>query len=304
MRLPSLKALPAFEAAGRLGSFQDAAREIGVTPGAVSKQIQNLEDHLGCRLFVRLHRQVQLTPAGRTYLEAVGGAFAQLDEATRAVAQLQVAEPLRIYSSTLFVQNWLTPRLARFRRIAPDLEVVLSVGAPREPLPVEADVGIRLGMKRVPGLVSHHLLDVDMVPVCSPAYIAATGRPRTPEDLEGHTLLGSRVRTDTWRVWLRAAGADFPITRMISFPDASGAYHAALKGAGIAMGYRDFAEMDLAAGNLVRLFDLSVRYGEAYYLVYPRTQAQADKVKKFRDWILEEMRLARAAKSPAATALG
>lgn len=304
MSLPSLRALQAFEAAGRLGSFQRAAREVGVTPGAVTKQMQSLEDMLGSRLFVRLHRSVELTPAGHAYLAEIRTALSRIETATQTVSGIRSSEPLRVYCPSLFMRNWLTPRLARFLpHAAPDLDIVLNVGTPRVPLPPNADIGIRLGMKQAKGLTSHRLFNIDLLPVCSPAYLAAFGKPATVDALRSHTLLGSLIRADMWQVWLKAAGADLPLPRMISFPDGSGAYQAALEDAGIAIANLDFASPDLASGRLVKTFEFSVRYEEAYYLVYPKANARVEKVRIFRDWLLDEVRLARTERQqPAADA--
>lgn len=301
MRLPSLKALQAFEAAGRLESFQKAAAEMAVTPGAVSKQIQLLEQQLGRQLFARAHRSVALTPAGRAYLAEVGAAFDRLQHATRRVERVADGQPLRVHCSSLFMQHWLTPRLASLRDLHPELEVTINVGSAREALPADADVGIRLGGKRVAGFSAHRLLDVKLVPVCSPAYLAASGALRSAEDFSDHVLLGSLLRPQAWRDWLRAAGTDASPSRMMSFPDASTAYHAALKGVGIALVYEEFARTDLAEGLLVKPFDFAVRYDEAYYLLYPKANGAHAGVRKFRSWILAQTR--RAAPGPRPNAL-
>jgi LysR family glycine cleavage system transcriptional activator len=299
MHLPSLKALRAFEAAGRHGSLKKAALEMGVTPGAVTKQIQLLEATLGRPLFARSHRAVELTPLGRTYLEEVGGAFARLEQATQRITRADDTRQLRLHCSSMFMQHWLTPRLASLRAAEPTLDVLISVGPARAGLPADADVGIRLGQKPKGGLASHRLLELRLVPICSPAYLAATGPLADAAAFTSRVLLASLIRPEAWRDWLRAAGCAAAPEHLIGFPDASAAYHAALKGAGIALVYEDFARLDLDDGLLVKPFDFAVPSSDAYYLVYPKANAGLARVARFRAWLLAETRRFHRGERPA-----
>src|SRR5512139_1846382 len=122
----SIRAVQAFEAASRLGSFALAAEELGVTPSAVSHQIRVLEDQLGVRLFHRIHRSVMLTDVGRRYASAVTAAFARIDAATRKVAAAGVSAILTIHSTPSFATQWLMPRLAEFKELHPGIEIRLN----------------------------------------------------------------------------------------------------------------------------------------------------------------------------------
>jgi len=287
MRLPPLHAIRFFEAAARLRSFKAAASELNVTPGAVTKQVQALETFLGVRLFERNHRSVALTPDGAAYLKAASAAFETLSRATAALLREDGEGPLNIWCTTLFMQQWLVQRLASFRALHPDLEVTITVGDLGDAMPPDADVGIRIGEGSEPGLASHHLIDIRLIPVCSPSYRAKVGPLDSPQDLAGHTLLRSNVRPNAWRTWLSFAGIeDPPHVSWITFPNSSAAYRASMEGVGIALGHRRFIEHDVAAGRLLTPFAVEAPTPESYRLVYPKSRRAKRRIVQFRRWIL------------------
>src|SRR5258708_10627694 len=148
MSLPPLNAIKAFEAAGRLENFSKAAAELNVTPGAISRQIKNLEQHLGVDLFARVGNEVRITAAGGLYLGYVNEAFAKLEGGTRAISVDHAGQPLHIWGSRFFIRLWLLPRLPDFHLQFPDQEVLITTVRPDEPLPSEFDVAIMLGKGR------------------------------------------------------------------------------------------------------------------------------------------------------------
>ncbi len=122
--IPPLTSLQAFEAIARRKSFSLAAAELHLTPSAVSHQVARLEDLLGVRLFERSTRGVALTPAGRSYLQRVGGALGAINSATDDL-RLGVQDTLYVHSSPSFASLWLMPRLARFTERHPGISLVL-----------------------------------------------------------------------------------------------------------------------------------------------------------------------------------
>ena len=130
MPLPPLNAVKAFEAAGRLENFSKAALELNVTPSAISRQIKNLEAHLGVGLFARAGNEVRITAAGRLYLNYVNEAFAKLAAGTRAISADHAGQPLHIWGSRFFIRLWLLPRLPDFHLQFPDQEVLITTVLP------------------------------------------------------------------------------------------------------------------------------------------------------------------------------
>ena len=288
-RLPPLTALRVFESAARHLSFTRAAQELNVTQAAVSHQVKALEDWLGLKLFRRLNRSLLLTDAGQAYLPTVREGFERLIEGTDRLRRRDRGGVLTITAVASFVAKWLVPRLGRFRELHPEIDVRIStevrvVDFARE----DFDMGIRYGGGAWPGLRIDHLMAEDVFPVCSPGLLAGPHPLNEPADLRHHTLLHDDMRED-WRMWLLAAGVEgVDPTRGTGFSQSSTVVQAAIQGLGVALGRSVLVADDLAAGRLIKPFDvsLSTRYG--YYVVCAPAAADRPKVAAFRTWLLGE----------------
>ena len=147
-KLPSLAGLRAFEVAGRHGSFSKAADELGVTQGAVSKLIRQLESELGVALFARLARAVELTEHGKTYFQAIRVSFESMESATRALMDAGHSDVLQVSCLPTLASPWFMPRLASFTQKHRNVEVRLSTSiAPADFQRGELDVAICVGRK-------------------------------------------------------------------------------------------------------------------------------------------------------------
>lgn len=289
MPLPPLNALRAFEAAARHLSFTRAAAELHVTQAAVSHQIKALERALGVALFRRANRRLALTDAGQGYLPAVRDAF---DGLTLATARLRAEESRgRLTISTLssFAARWLVPRLGKFMRAHPEIDLRVSpsdalVDFRRD----EVDVAIRFGRGRYTGLHSVRLMTEDLYPVCSPRLAAGAKPLRRPEDLHHHLLLHDDNESG-WRNWLLAAGVEgIDMTRGPLYTDSSMLIEAAVNGDGVALARGALARDALASGRLLRPFRLRLPAEYAYYVVCPEESAERPKIVALRDWLLRE----------------
>jgi len=288
-RLPPLNALRAFEAAARHLSFTRAADELHVTQAAVSHQIKGLEEWLGMPLFRRLNRALILTEAGQSYLPAVREALDTLSHATERLFRKDSSGALTISTMPSFAAKWLVMRLGRFQAKHPELEVRLHSTPQRVDFTQQdVDVAIRFGSGRWDGVRCERLMTEDIFPVCSPALLKG-GRPLScPEDLRHHTLLHDDYFI-TWGTWAEAAnltGVD--VTRGPRFDDSGLLLQSAVEGAGIALARGVLVADDIAAGRLVRLFDIHLPGDYAYYVVAPPHYFSRPKVKAFRDWLFEE----------------
>lgn len=290
MPLPPLNAVKAFEAAGRLENFSAAAVELNVTPGAVSRQIKNLEQYLGVDLFARVGNEVQITAAGRLYLGYVQDGFGKLQAGTRAVRAEQAGQPLHIWGSRFFIRLWLLPRLPDFHAQFADQEVLITTVRPDAPLPAEIDVAILPGSGRWTGMRTDLLLPRLLVPVCSPAYLKSAPPLTKPADLEHHTLLETLIGTTEWDRWSAKAGAgSLALARRVTFTSTDLAFSAALDGLGIVLGRHGFIEGDLKKGNLVKPFESTLDAGDGFYLIYRDRGPLPDRVRNFRRWILDRL---------------
>lgn len=292
-RLPPLTAVRYFEAAARHLSFTRAAQELNVTHSAISHQIKALEEWLGVPLFRRLNRALALTEAGQAYLGPVRDAFEHLADGTRAVRARDQTGALTVSTMPSFAAKWLVPRLRSFREAYPEIDVRLSATEKLVDLARDTDVdcAIRYGRGPTwPGCDSELLIDEDFSPVCSPKLLEGPIPLRTPQDLAEHTLLQDYDwRVDLWDRWMMAAGVTFAVRRpALSFNSSNLMIQAAIDGLGVALTQGVLSGDDLAAGRLVRPFELTVTTESAYFFVTARGAASRPKVAAFRGWLFAE----------------
>jgi len=288
-KIPPLTAIRAFEAAARHGNFTRAGDELGMTQAAVSYQIKLLEDRVGTALFHRAKGRVSLTETGSRIAPLVSGAFDSLDDAF-SVARSDIESVLTISCSNTFAANWLALRLGGFQMRLPQLAVRLHtadhvIDFARD----EVDVAIRNSEAPWPGLVSHFLMRVPIMPLASPAFLASQPRIKTPADV----MRAPRVSPDDvwWDVWLEQVGGG-----LVRDPSAAGVRldsqvmdgNAAIAGQGIAILNAALWRHELAAGRLVEPVSAMALGKRHYWLVYPEYKRNAPKVRAFRDWMLAE----------------
>lgn len=293
-RLPPLNALRAFEAAARHLNFSRAADELSVTPGAVSQQIQNLEDYVGAALFKRTPKGLLLTDAAQTALPALREAFDRLAEAASLLTAAVDGRRLTLTAAPSFAAKWLVPRLGRFEEAHPHVDVWLSADMELVDFAAgEVDLAIRYGSGRYPGLEAVRLMNETVIPVASPDLIAANPL-LDPSDLSHHVLLhdGSPDADDScpdWSMWLAARtvkGVDG--NRGPRFNQSSLVIEAAVGGRGVALAKRTLAQDDLDAGRLVAPLQIATAVDFAYHVVHPKAKGRLPQVKAFVSWITAE----------------
>ncbi len=299
-RLPPLNALRVFEVAARTASYAEAASELGVTHGAVSRQIAALESWLGQRLFTRQGRRMVATPMASIFASEVALSFERLAVAAQACGRPGARRILRVSAPTSFAMRWLIPRLDRFHDDHPHVEVaVTTVSTVLEELRGGVDVAIRRGVaaRHVPDHAwpRHRVVpvldDVDTL-IMSPGLFAR--RPiLQPSDVEGHTLLASETRAGDWTDWLEAAGLrhlaglprqiydHFFVTRQ-----------AVEDGLGIGIGPLPMLQIDVARGRLMTPLPEIRVPRSGYVAVLPRRSDAAELSAGFVDWLAGEHRSA------------
>lgn len=288
-RLPSLNALKAFEAAARHENFTVAANELCVTQGAVSHQVKALEAELGVKLFIREHQRLELTGAGRSYLETARDALDRLAAGTARLQQRHSAGMLTVSTSPNFAAKWLVHRLGRFADTHPGVDLSISASLQHvDFIREDVDIAIRHGDGRWPGLHVMRLCVEQLVLVCSPNLRQGKNALRRPENLRHHALLHIDD-TSTWTRWFEAAGLEG--TRPANGPvfnQASMAIDAAVDAQGVALGRTALVAWDLIAGRLVCPFGPALSVPYAYWLVCPKANADLPKIATFCKWLMAE----------------
>ncbi len=293
-RLPPLNALRAFETAARHLNFSRAAEELNVTPGAVSQQIQNLEDFVGAPLFKRTPRGLLLTDAAQTALPALREAFDRLTDAASMLTAAVDGRRLTLTAAPSFAAKWLVPRLGRFEQLHPQIDIWLTAGIDLVDLNAgEVDLALRYGAGRYPGMEVQRLIGETVIPVISPE-LQATNPLNSPEDLLNHVLLhdGSPDPDDScpdWTMWLAARGVkSADEVRGPRFNQSSLVIEAAVNGRGVALAKRTLAQDDLDAGRLIAPLQIATAVDFAYYLVHAKTKGRLPQVKAFINWLTTE----------------
>jgi len=280
----------AFEACARLGSTVAAASELGVTHGAVSKQLALLEAWLEVALFDRSGVRLAPTAAGARYAATLGRVFELLETATRDVTGADgAAGVVRVSTTPSFAALWLVPRLPTFRALHPDTEVWVSGTKALVSLGAEgaADVALRMGRGPWPGVRAEPLMSDHLVVVCTPSLAA---RLRRPADLARATLLHDQDPRAAWSDWLEAADLGRPAwgERGPRLADGALLLQAAAVGQGVALAYGKLAASYLEDRRLVQPFGPTVALGPTYWLISPVRGTPATRASRtFAAWIRE-----------------
>jgi LysR family glycine cleavage system transcriptional activator len=275
-------------------NFTRAAEELSVTPGAVSQQIQNLEEYVGSALFKRTSKGLLLTDAAQTALPALREAFDRLQQAAELLTAGVDGRRVTVTAAPSFAAKWLVPRLGRFESAHPEVDVWLSAGMELVDFNAgEVDVAIRYGSGRYAGLEVVRLMSETVIPVASPELLAA--KPlNNMEDLAAHTLLhdGSPDADEScpdWTMWLAARGVrDIDGSRGPRFNQSSLVIEAAMNGRGIALAKRALAQADIDSGRLIAPLDIATAVDFAYFVVHPKPKGRLPQVKAFVNWLKAE----------------
>ena len=277
--IPSMSALATFEAAARLGSFTQAAAELGVTQAAVSRQIRLLETDLNVALFLRANRRVVLTAQGAALAGTVGQAFTSMAEMIDTIRQPLQRDTVTLGATLAFSHFWILPRLPAFRAAHPGVQLrLLAEDAMGDLRRDRLDVVVRFG--RPPfadarSLASH---PEEVFPVCSPALLTRHGLSAETAD----PALLPRIGVDfvhpswlRWQAWARAVGwgegmlAAAVDRSQLRFNHYTDAIQAAVNGEGVTLGWATLVAELLADGRLLRLGRHRLETPDRYHILIP-----------------------------------
>jgi LysR family glycine cleavage system transcriptional activator len=301
IRMLPLNALRSFDAAARHLSFAAAAAELGVTPSAVSVQVRRLEEWVGSPLFVRGHRSISLSMAGKRLAPQLTSLFTAMQRVVAQVADLD-ATSLQISAMPSFASKWVAPRMASFALAHPEIQVRITASDPRSDFDRDGiDIGLRYGDGDYPDLHAELVSPAVAFPVCSPEL--AAGVAGDPAAIDADQLLHDESSLvapglPTWSAWFAKAG----VSRRAEgagplFSNSHMALSAAIAGQGFALGLAPLVDEDLATGRLVKPFDIELPSPFGFWLVCRRDRLEEPKIAAFRSWVSAQVRAAQA--SPA-----
>src|SRR5262245_12706457 len=289
--LPSTSALAAFVAVARTKSFTKAAADLGLTQGAVSRQVKALERLLGAALVNRTSPQCSLTPIGAAYGEQVRQALTKIASATQSAMNGPRLNSLRLAVHPAFGSRWLMPRVGDYLAQCRDVQVKF-VTRYRQPFDFDADdidAAVYFCEPDNNELVYDYLFRDEVMPVCAPSFLG--GRVvRKPRDLLKLPLLHEATRLHAWPDWFRANGIEVDQLEGLELEHFSLVTHAALSGLGVGLIPAFLIEGEMRRGELVAALKRPLLSKKAYYLAYPKSKSRHRPLLAFRRWLIKNAR--------------
>lgn len=285
---PPLTAIRAFEAVARLGGATLAARELGVSPSAVSHQLALLDQFMQQPLTRRERRGLSLTDAGREYFRSVRSAFAVLRGATDQLREGIRSAQVQLGVIPLFARAWLFRNIQEFLDHNPDVDLTVSYAHHRNYVSDSADLSVRFGDGQWRGYEAHRILSGAVAPFCSVGF--ADRYPdclRQPAVLQDNLLVHDQDRNG-WRHWFEVYGVDADLAPGILVEDGNLALQAALDGLGIALLRPSLVSVFVDSGQLVRLSGQELHDGRDYYLCHLSQQPLSGAEDRLLRWIVRQ----------------
>lgn len=285
-QLPPLNALRIFEVTARAGSYTEAAKELNLTHGAVSRQIQLLEQSLGQPLFRKEGQRMVATGHAKAFAREISAAFDHISDASRRYGKNAASKVIRINAPATLAMRWLIPQLAAFRARHPATEVRISTAFSNDPvLKGSFDVAIR----RAPG----DQTQFEVAPLFTESTTVIASAPllkgralKAPRQLEKAVLLSTESRPGDWENWLSAAGcANLRPMRILRFDHFFVTLQAVVDGMGFGIGTFPTLATDVELGRLVTPFPQWQVQGSAYFVLVPRDSDKPKHLREFLAWL-------------------
>lgn len=270
-------------------NFTHAAEELNLTQAAISQQVKALESQLGVALFKRLPRGLELTEVGKSYFPVVRESVERLAASTDEIFGQGHRSALILRSSLVFFTHWIAPRLPRFQASHPDIPIRIASNIWVDETAFDADLEIRYGQGRWPGMKAERLTWDTLVPVCSPALITQDRPLQRPKDLARHPLLHVLGYEEGWGYWLKKNHAEnVDSSQGLQFDTLISALTVAELGQGVALARSSLIKHLLDQGRLVAPLGRSAPTKEAFYLVYAAHSMVNPDAAAFAQWLCEE----------------
>lgn len=289
-KLPPLHLLQLFEVAGRNLSFKKAAEELFLTPSAISHQIKALEENLEITLFTRQARGVKLTIAGTHYLAVVQEVFAKLDQGTMQLKKQHSLQSLQIATFSTLASNIILPRLGLFQHAFPEIKLSIETSSELVDLRYnEFDIALRLGKGDWPGVISEKIFDLQVSPMCSPAF--AQKHQLTHVSQIPHVPLIKLSNIEgAWSTWAENVGlTGLKLHSSLSLGSYDAVIQAAQQGLGLALGALPLENSTLKSRQLVKPFKEQIQFEQSCYAVYQSKDKQRQDISVFLHWFKQQV---------------
>ena len=277
-----LNAMRAFEAAARHCHLRKAAEELGVTHGAVSRQVRQLEDILAIELFDRSHNRLSLTSAGQRLLPGVREGLDKMAESTLYLDPDSMSGSLVIASTPSISAGWLVTAMGEFSRQYPEVELrLLNINPLERELPTEVDVAICYGRPEAGQRDIIELFQERYFPVCHPSLLQAGPPINGPKDLLNYPLLHDHH--SLWPRWLSRVEVEGKPQQQMYLQDSYQVLMALREGTGIGLMDRVDVHRELCSGQLVSLFDETIGAEQRHYLVVEKPARSTKRARLFAE---------------------
>lgn len=291
--LPPMNSLIVFEAASRHLSFTQAANELNVTQGAVSRQIRQLEEYLGKELFVRANRNIYLTATGQQYYQTIYSSLLNVAQATAEIKKWQGEDQVTVATTNAMAALWLLPKVAEFQQNeCIDLRILTTENI-QDLNKMDCDLALFYCKKSPANMNVTTLFAEEVFPVCSPTYLARINASSDPQDLFGQNLLyldESQKDWLTWPEWFAEVGyPDIKPRNKMNINNYPLLIQAAVNGQGIALAWGSLLNDHLENGTLIRPVDTVLKTDANFCMLEPKDRGViAPSVKRFKNWLLDQ----------------
>ncbi|PCJ38613.1 MAG: hypothetical protein COA99_11560 [Moraxellaceae bacterium] len=269
-------------------SFKDAADQLFLSPSAVSRQIQGLEEALGKHLFKRGNRSITLTQDGEILLQGVEQAFSILESSLKALEPSRKTMTLRVGAQQYFSNNWLFPRISDFLADNPEIEIQFESSQTYQSFDETLmDICIRFAPAQEDSFVCESFFPQQAVLLAAPSLVEKFDLQDNAQRASECEWLTLRSQPGLMQRWFEENG-DFSDHSCIQFDDAQAALMAAKEGVGVVLAAWPLVNELITSKQLVQLGPANSSISSDYYLVYPKSLADYLPLVLFKEWLKEQ----------------
>lgn len=291
-RLRSLSALRFFESASRLKSYSKAAEELHVTQAAISQKLRQLEQRLGCKLFIRRGREMHLTDKGEILHKHVNIGFKSIITGLNQIQNEPLEGILNVSAPRSFSTRWLMPRLWKFTMAFPHIPIRVQNSKVIDIRHSETDVLIWQGDESVEhlDLEQDTLFEEAIFPYCSP-QLAESIQFTHPEQLLKCWLIDFDLASFNWQSWFQCANVNAPKEGLLWMEVSTFdmAMNAVIAGHGACLATESISADFVERGLLVKPFDIGLKPGIRYSVISDPTSSRALRINAFKSWLQQEL---------------